>query len=189
MTVSQGLLPFQVELVDQAEPVTAHASLPLVVEALRSVIAAAGYRQLRDALGLRGWKTVRRHVESLVLLVVAGGEHLSDLEVLRADAGLAIMLGGSISSPAQAKDFLYRFHQDIDGRPLSDEDDAILSVVGQAQIRPEGPGRAALGDLVGAVVEALQAEAPRTTATLDVDATLVASRKAQALRSYEGYRA
>lgn len=189
MAVAQGLLPFQVELVEKAEPVTAYAALPLVVEALRAVVAVAMYRQLRDALGYRSWKAVRRHVESLVLLVVAGGEHLSDLEVLHADAGLAVMLGGSISSPAQAKDFLYRFHQHDDGRPLSDEDDAALSVVGQAQIRPEGPVLAAEADLVSVVVEALQAEAERTTATLDVDATLVASRKVQALRCYEGYRA
>lgn len=189
MTVAQGLLPFQVELVEKAEPVTAYAALPLVVEALRAIVAVAMYRQLRDALGYRSWKAVRRHVESLVLLVVAGGDHLSDLEILRADAGLAVMLGGSVSSPAQAKDFLYRFHQHADGRPLSDEDDAVLSVAGQAQIRPEGPGLTALVELTDAVVKALQAESPRPTATLDVDATLVASRKVQALRSYEGYRA
>jgi len=62
-------------------------------------------------------------------------------------------------------------------------------VVGKAQIRAEGPGLVALADLVDDVVQALQAERPMTTATLDVDATLIASRKAEALRCYEGYRA
>lgn len=189
MTVAQGLLPFQVHLVEEAEPVTAYAAAPLVVEALRAVVATARYRQLRDDLGYRSWKVVRRHVESLVLLIVCGGVHISDLEVLRADAGLAVMLGFKLSSPSQAKDLLYRFHQHADGRPLDDADDARLSVVGQAQIRAEGPGLVALADLVDDVVDALQAERPRSRATLDVDATLVASRKAQALRSYEGYRA
>ena len=103
MIVAQGLLPFQVRLVEEAEPVTAYAAAPLVVEALRAVVTTARYRQLRVALGYQSWRAVRRHVESLVLLVVCGGEHLSDLEVLRADAGLAVMLGFELSSPSQAK--------------------------------------------------------------------------------------
>lgn len=52
MTGAQGLLPFQVELVDHAESVTAYAAVPLVVEALRAVIATARYRQLRADVGL-----------------------------------------------------------------------------------------------------------------------------------------
>jgi len=189
MTVAQGLLGFHVELTDKAEPVTAYAALPLVVETLRACIAVARYRQLRDALGYRSWRAVRRHIESLVVLVASGGEHMSDLEVLRADKGLEVMLGGRLSSPSQVKDFLYRFHQHADGRSLGEADDAELSVVGKAQIRAEGPGLVALADLVDDVVQALQAERSMTTAPLDVDATLIASRKAEALRCYEGYRA
>lgn len=188
MSVAQGLLSFQVELIERAEPVTAHAMTPLVVEALRAVVPTTRYRQLRDALGYTNWKVVRRHLESLVVLVVSGGEHLSDLEVLRADRGLEVMLETPLSSPTQAKDFLYRLHQASDGRPLTDDDDARLSVPGMAQIRPDGPGLRVLAALLDDVVGAVQTDRPRTTATLDIDATLVESHKVEALPTYEGFR-
>ena len=186
MTVSQGLLPFHIQLTEDADPVTAYAGLPLVLEGLRAVIASARYRALRDGLGYQGWKVVRRHTESLVLLVVAGGEHISDLDTLRADAGLERLLGFRLSGTSAAKDFLYRFHQKPDGQPLTPEDDAQLSVKGTAQIRPEGPGLLVLETMVLDVVEALQFVRPRTRATLDVDATLVEAIKKTTLKAYEG---
>jgi hypothetical protein len=86
------------------------------------------------------------------------------------------------------KDFLYRFHQAEDGRQLNDEDDAVLSVVGTAQIRSEGPGLEALSGLVGAVTSAAQRHEQRRRATLDVDATIIEAHKQQALVAYEGTR-
>jgi len=188
MPLSQRLLPFKIELLDKPETVTAHAGLPLVLEALRAVIPTARWRELRDALGFGNWKVVRRHTESLVLLVAAGGEHLSDLAVLRGDAGLEKLLGFRLSSPAVAKDFLYRFHQDAHGRLLMREDDLVLSVKGKATIRDEGPGLRALEACVLEIVTALQAANPRTTATLDVDATIIEAHKELALVAYEGTR-
>jgi len=188
MLLSQRLLPFKLELVNDAETVTAHAGLPLVIEALRASVTSSTWRGVRDALGYSGWKVVRRHAESLVLLVAAGGEHISDLDVLRGDAGLERMLGFRVSSPSQAKDFLYRFHQDKDGRPLGREDDLGLSVKGTATIRDEGPGLRALERLMLDVVSALQVAHPQTTATLDVDATIVEAHKELALVAYEGTR-
>jgi len=58
---------------------------------------------------------VRRHVESAVVLIAAGGECVDDLAHLRADPGLSSLLGFELSSPTQMKDFLYRFHQAEDG--------------------------------------------------------------------------
>jgi hypothetical protein len=188
MSLSQHLLPFKIELLNEPEAVTAHAGLPLVLEAMRAAIPAARYRELRDALGYENWKVARRHVESLILLVCAGGEHLSDLAVLRGDAGLEKLVGFRMSSPSQAKDFLYRFHQHADGRPLAREDDLGLSVVGTATIRDEGPGLRALEACMLDLVAALQSARPRTTATLDVDATIIEAHKELALLAYEGTR-
>ncbi len=186
MAVSQGLLPFQLALTKKRDFVTAYAGLPVVYEAMLAVIATSLYRELRDALGYRSWKVVRRHVASLVLLIAAGGEHLSDLSVLRGDHGLGKLVGFRPSSPTQAKDFLYRFHQGLDGHRLTPEEDAELSVKGHATIRPEGPGLQILELLLRSVVEALQASSPKRRATLDVDACIVAANKKQALKAYEG---
>jgi len=186
MPVSQGLLPFHIQLTEKPDLVTAYAGLPLVLEALRATLATTRWRELRDALGYQSWKVVRRHAESLVLLVCAGGEHISDLETMRADVGLEALIGFRLSGTSTAKDFLYRFHQRADGTALTPEDDKTLSVKGTAQIRAEGPGLCTLEAMVLDVVEALQLTRPRTRATLDADATILEAHKQAALMAYEG---
>lgn len=186
MSVSQGLLPFDLDLTKKRDFVTAYAGLPVMFEAMLAVIAISLYRELRDALGYKSWKTVRRHLASLVLLIVAGGEHISDLAVLRADGGLEKLIGFQQSSPTQAKDFLYRFHQGLDGHLLTPEEDTELSVKGRATIRPEGPGLQILELLVRRVAEAIQAKDPKRRVTVDVDACIVEAKKKQALMAYEG---
>ena len=188
MSIHQGLLPYKLEIADEPETITAYAGLPLVIETAMAVFPNKAWRGLRDALGYRSWKVVRRHMLSLVGLVAAGGEHVSDLATLRADLGLRIVLGFKLSSPTQVKDFLYRFHQAEDGRLLTDEDDDLLSVRGKAQIRLEGPGLQSLDAMLGRVVRAVQAIRPRTRATLDVDASIIEAHKKRALRAYEGTR-
>jgi hypothetical protein len=188
MRIAQGLLHFKIELVEKAESVTAHAGLPLLVEAFLAVTPSKALRPLRKALGYRTVTTVRRHLVSLLALIAAGGEHLSDLDTLRGDAGFCTLLGFTPSSPTQAKDFLYRFHQAEDGRPLDGEDDDLLSVRGKAQIRPEGPGLRALDGLVMRVVEAVHRRAEQTRATIDVDASIIEAHKKRALVAYEGTR-
>jgi hypothetical protein len=188
MAIPQGLLPFKIELVKKAESVTAHAGLPLLVEAFLAVTPSKALRPLRKALGYRTVTTVRRHLLSLVALIAAGGEHLSGLDTLRGDAGFCTLLGFKPSSQTQAKDFLYRFHQAEDGRLLTGEDDDLLSMRGKAQIRPEGPGLRALEGLVLRVVEAVQHRVERTRATIDVDASIIEAHKKRALVAYEGTR-
>lgn len=188
MGVSQGLLPFKTELIDRAETVTAHAGLPLLVETALAVFPSKALRPLRDALGYRSLGTVRRHLLSLATLVAAGGDHLSDLATLRADTGLTTLLGFEPSSPTQAKEFLYRFHQAEDGRFLGDADDDLLSVRGEAQVRPEGPGLRALEGLVRRVVDAVHRRTGHSRATLDLDASIVEAHKQRALDAYDGTR-
>ena len=186
MKISQGLLPFKIALVDDPLDVTAYGGLPLVIEAMRLILDKRFYKRLRDALGYQGHRVVRRHLESLVALVVAGGSCIDDLATLRADPGLRKLLGYTPSSPTQAKEFLYLFHQAEDGKPLIPEDDGELSVKGVATIRPEGPALRRLDEMVGEVVRRLQALQPRHRATLDIDATIIAALKRYALKAYEG---
>ena len=186
MRVLQRILPFKIEVTSTKIRACARAGLPLVLEGLRAIVPRSTYRRLARALGYRGWKVVRRHLESLVLLIADGGDCIADLEQLRADGGLRRLIGFKISSPTQGKEFLYAFHQTENGRRLSDEDDRQLSVVGQANIRPEGPGLVLLAEFVGNIVRQVQAHAQQLRATLDVDATIIEAFKAAALRAYEG---
>ena len=187
MPERQGLLPFEIDSAPK-DGVTAHAGLPLIVETLRALYPRRAWRSLATALGYRKRRTVRRHLESVVSLIVAGGECVDDLERLRSEDGLERLLGFRLSSPTQAKDFLYRFHQGEDGSALDPQDDARLSEVGHAQIRPEGPGLVALFGMVREVVRRAATRGTGTRATLDVDATLVEAHKSGALRTYEGFR-
>ena len=186
MKVTQSLLPFKIELTERPDPVTAHGGLPVVMEAILATIHKSLYRELRDALGYGNWKAIARHLWSLILLVVAGGDHLSDLDALRADKGLEKLLGFKISSPSQVKEILYAFHQDRPGHPLTAEQDAELSRAGKAQIRPEGPALMLLDEFTRLVMNAIQTAHPRATATLDVDATIIEAHKKTALKAYEG---
>ncbi len=187
--IARGVLSFKLEVVDSPRSdVTAYAGLPLVLEQARVTLRPKLYRELRDVLGYKSTRTARRHLESLLVLIAAGGDCLDDLRTLRADPGLCSLVGFELSSPTQAKDFLYRFHQEEDGRPLSAERDAELSRVGAAQIRGEGPGLCALQQLVAAVTARLQRVNPCDCATLDVDATIVEADKRSALVAYEGTR-
>lgn len=187
MTIRQGLLPFEFDA-DATGNATAYAGLPLIVEALRAVVGRRECRRLRRALKYRTWKGARRHLETLLCLIAAGGDYIDDVDRLRADVGLQQLLGFELSSSTALKQFLYRFHQSADGEPLTSRDDAELSVAGRAQIRQEGPALQVLKDFVGAVVARMQARQPQARATLDVDATIARAHEKQALVCYEGTR-
>jgi len=187
--VAHGVLSFKLEVTEgRRSDATAYAGVPLVLEQARVALPSKLYRELRDALGYKSTPTVRRHVESMLVLLAAGGDCIDDLRTLRADAGLRELVGFELSSPTQLKEFLYRFHQDEHGKSLTPEQDAELSQVGKAQIRPEGPGLRALTRFVAAIVERVQKLRPRDRATLDVDATIVEADKRRALVAYEGTR-
>ncbi|GEM_PF-178613 len=193
MKVSHPLLPFKIKTTPKELNVTAHGGLPLVLEVLRTAVPRSNYKELAKALGYKGWKVLSRHAESLILLIVAGGDCLDDLKILRGDTALQRLLGFTISSATQAKDFLYRFDQTADGKKLSKDESASLSVQGTANIRDEGPGLRILAKILRHIVRMVYRRmvhwkrAP-TTATLDLDATVVAGAKSTALYCYEGFR-
>lgn len=189
--LTQGILPFKTQGVKLKFDVTAYAGLPVVIEAMRSIFSRKCYTELagalRGAYGHKvGWETTRRHLESLVVLIAAGGDCIDDLQRLRNDRGLCSLLDFEVSSPTRAKEFLYAFHQSEDGRPISPEEDACLSRHGEARIRGEGPGLKVLGKFLQRVVRRLQELRQQEQATLDIDATIVAAAKKAALKAYEG---
>lgn len=146
--VPKPFLPFKLEMTLKELNVTSHGGLPHVLEVIRFALDRRTLKNLAKSLGYRSWKTVRRHLESLLLLIAAGGDCIDDLTTLRGDKGLEKLLGFRLSSPSAAKEFLYAFDQDEKGRRLSPEESASRSVQGTAVIREEGPALKILRELV-----------------------------------------
>lgn len=177
MGISESVLPFKLELSDDSKSkVTAFAGLPVVIEALRAAVPDTSMERLAKTLGYGHADTARRALESLVLLMAQGGDCIDDVRVLRADSGLSALLGFTPLSPAQLKDFLYRFG---DGRKIDRQPGAAL-------LPAPSTGLQALAKINDAVIQAAQVQIPYHRATVDVDATIVEAHKKEALMAYEG---
>lgn len=119
-------------------------------------------------------------VEAFVLLSALGGECLDDFTHLRGDAGLAAMLGYTLPAAPTARQWLDRFHE---------EDLLAERPVQGSFIPPESRWLAALGAVVEHSVRTyVSGVQPGLEVTLDVDAHLVETSKAEALPTYQGFR-
>jgi hypothetical protein len=178
MTLRSGRLPFQAQLVDTPAAVTAHAGLPLVIEAFRGLgLARAAREHVQFKQRLRGYAEATC-VETLVALLAAGGECVDDVRVLQADEGLKRLWGKpALPSAETLRSFLNRFH---------DEAAVAARVEHTAYIPPDSAGLRGLAAVQLQLLRSLQQRAPQTHATLDVDATVIASDKRTALPVYEG---
>jgi hypothetical protein len=163
------------------EESTAFAGVGLLVEVYRQ--AGVGTVAERVLPGKRSSKGLKQEqmVESFVLLSALGGECLEDMERLRQDQGLAALLEYTPPAPETARQWLDRFH----------EEELMAQRPAQGSFLPaESAGLAGLREVnrrvVGAYVEAVQ---PERVVTLDVDAHLVETAKAEAKVCYEGYKA
>jgi hypothetical protein len=160
---------------------TAFAGAGLLVELYResgvSSMAERTLPQKESGKGLRQWQMV----ESFVLLSALGGECLDDMRRLREDGGLAALLGYRPPASETARQWLDRFHD----QELMSERPA------QGSFLPaESSGLAGLREVNKRVIQAyVEAVKPNKEVTLDVDAHLVETSKANAQYCYDGYKA
>jgi len=203
--MAQGVLPFQYKEQVQNSGMTALGGLPAYLD----LAQAAGLRdairrhlQIRDAGG-QGWND-EQIVMSLVLLNLVGGDCVADLERLEADAGLCRVVRRieHHGLPRKERRLLERRWRRERTRTFSTAS-PVFRYLGafhdseQERHRPGGtafiPARnghlQALGRVNRDFVGFVQSRSMQRSATLDMDATLVQSDKAQALYCYEGYRA
>lgn len=144
-----------------------------------------GLREVADKiLPAKGSSKGLKHgqmAESFVLLSALGGECIDDMKRLRDDEGLAGILGYQPPAPETARQWLDRFHDEVMmiGQPLQG-----------SFIPPESKSLVGLNELnrrvIWAYVENLK---PGREVTLDVDAQLIETNKANARYCYEGYKA
>jgi len=131
--------------------------------------------------------TVGQKVEALILLHIAGGDCMQDIERLRRDSGLSKILGYRVPGQRCVADFLESFH-DIElieqARELAHRSNQ-LSFIPEETPALSGLGRV-LSGLVHAYTSTLSSSVKR--ATIDQDATTIESSKRQAQYTYEGTR-
>ena len=120
-------------------------------------------------------------VESFVLLSALGGDCVDDMKRLRDDAGLAAILGYRPPAPETSRQWLDGFHDDalLEGQPLQG---SFIPAESQPLAGLREINRRALW----AYVEATK---PGWEVTLDVDAQLIETNKANARCCYDGYKA
>jgi hypothetical protein len=182
--MSQGLLPYTVEVVPDGAGVTGRAGLPLVLEALRALgldEAIAQHVRVRER---QSGYTETEKVEALILLLAAGGDCLDDIAVLQADGGLGRLLGRRLPSADTLRHFLYACHDDA----LIQQAQAQRPAGQVAYIPAENAALQGLARVNTALVHRVAAEGKSTTATLDHDATIQESHKREALPHYQGGR-
>ncbi len=178
-------LPFQLDPEPATEMLTSYGGVPLVVQAFRSLgLPQAIEQHVRIKQRERGYDE-STFIESFVILNAVGGECLEDFEQLRADAGLAELIGHGMPSPEAARNFLYEFHED--------------AKIEEAQLRLKGEEKAYIPEetvaLQGLAAVNRQAIAEmgrrcpdQKLATVDQDAKIIESRKREAKSTYEGSR-
>lgn len=202
--MAEGLLPFQYEVEKTSGGMTALAGLPTYLElahlmGLRRLIL--DHVQARN--GNRGW-TDDQMIMSLVLLNPAGGTCVEDIRVLEGDEGFCRVLRevdfyGRSSSERRAvkrhcrkdrtrtlpsvtaiREYLELFHNPEEEQYRRPHEAFIPAPSGLLT---------ALVLLNGAFAAAMQRRSPQTTATLDMDATLVETFKKAAAYCYKKFKA
>jgi hypothetical protein len=187
----QGVLPYKYEEEKKPAGMTSLAGLPLYVDL---AVALGVPKSIEHHLVFRpsqGW-TDSQIVFSLMLLALAGGDCVDDLKVLEADEGFCRILeriepevscarwrkGRSRTIPSPSAVFRY----------LSAFRTNEASMKGIASV-PRTPALTGLIQVDQDMIASIQRMSPASTATLDIDATLVETHKRDALFSYEGYKA
>ena len=163
------------------EEVTPWAGVSLLIELGRKCGAMEAAKRVLPPKKLPKGLTEDGMVESFVVLSALGGECIDDMEQLRQDKGLSVILGYTPPASETARQWLDKFHDEelMAGRPLQG-----------SFLPPESSRLAGLKEVnrgvIGAYVEAVR---PGWDVTFDIDAQLVETSKANALYCYEGYRA
>jgi len=200
----QGALPFKYEKETTASGMTAFAGLPAYLD----LAHVMGLSRMADCyLGLRsdsqGW-TDGQMIQALILLNLAGGDCVEDLKILETDEGLRCIMEASLTCGMkrnESRAFERRWRKKR--KRVTPSDSAVFrylnafhdsswdaeQVYGRSWIPKDWGALAGFSKMNAAMLAFAQRNAPATTATLDMDATLVETHKHEALCSYKGFKA
>lgn len=200
----QGILSFQYEAERTIKGMTAAAGLPLYMELAHVLGMVESIRtRLTARTGTQGW-TDTQVVMAIILLNLAGGDCVEDLERLEADEGFCALLRRAELNGlprAQRRELERRWRKER--RRAVPSQTAVFRYLeyfhDPAQEASRLPGKAfiptpnehlqALRQVNRDFLAFLQSRLPQEVATFDLDATLIEVFKAGALASYKGFKA
>jgi len=200
--MAQGALPFKYEVEERKSGMTSLAGLPAYLE----LGHVAGLRKsIERHIGVRrqsqGW-TDAQVVTALMMLNLAGGDSVDDLQVLEFDEGFCKVVRQvehygvsrrerrqlerrwrkerqrSLPSASAVFRYLSAFH---------DAKQEQLRVPGKAFIPASNAHLKGFAKVNAEFISFLQSKKSVSTATLDMDATLIETTKSTALYGYKGY--
>lgn len=200
--MSQRSLPFQYRAEKNNSGLTGFAGLPLYVELCRQS-GFVEYIEQTMKTKIRGW-TDAEMILSLMMLNIAGGDCITDIDCLERDGGFRTLLmqfathamkrkerrtyerrwrktkNRGLPSTAAIHRYLSQFH--------SSEEEAKRQECTAFIPLPNDKLKALIG-LNQLLITSIQKHSPSTTATLDQDATLTSTHKRNALYCYKGFKA
>lgn len=203
MSSKQGVLSYRIEGEPTRTDLTGLAGLAPHMDLACASGLLESIRRNMNACGEQGW-TDAQVVMSLILLNLAGGDCVDDLDQLESDAGLGKLVrwcenhglsrgirremtkrwrkgrSRSVVSPSAARRFLAVFH---------DERQEKLRKPGTALIPKANANLLGLRKTNAEFVGWVQRVSRQVFATLDLDATLVETSKSDALYCYKQFKA
>jgi hypothetical protein len=200
--VAQGVLGFQYESDSSNAGMTSLAGLPLYLDLIHASGLGKAIGQHMRVAGTQGWLDIQM-VLAVIFLNLAGGDCVEDLERLETDSGFAAILQAierDLLSRAERRSLKARWRR---ARERAVPSPSALSGWLERFHDPAGPKAVAGSAFIPAVTEELQGlwrvnqvllgfiqtHQPVTSATLDMDATLIETHKCDALPCYKGFKA
>ncbi len=202
MIITNNSLPFQYISEKKLSGMTGFSGLPLYLE-LATKIGLAKNIEQSLCLKKRGWSDTEI-ILSLIMLNLAGGDCISDIDRLEEDIGLRTLIMRSSMhgmSRKERRDYEKRWRiKKKRGAPCNSAIHRYLSkfhspeeekkrIKNKAFIPAPNSSLQAIIGLNRTLIESIQQCSPFTQATLDQDATLISTNKNNAFHCYKGYRA
>jgi hypothetical protein len=201
--MAQGVLPYQYEPERNDTGMTSLAGLPTYLDLSHAIgLWKSIEKNLQGRKNSQGW-TDSQMVMSFVLLNLAGGDCMGDLDVVDKDEGFGRLLRRienhglsrkerrkldsrwrkekkrSVPSPSAGFRYLSLFH-DAEQEKLRKSHKAFIPA---PNLYLQG-----LPEINRDMIRFLQSHRPQDVATLDMDATLVETTKADSLHCYKGFK-
>ena len=175
MNIEQTVFPFKLEMEKNDSSVTSFGGLPLFNEMFHQLKLP---KEIERHLNLKasGW-TESEIIETIGAMVIAGGEHMSDVDMLLQDKAYQKIIRKKKGLPgAKAIERFLKFFTDDRTKPEE----------AKAWIIPENKNLKKLGKVSKYLAKKLLKAARLNIATLECDATISFSHKVDAYKTYKG---
>jgi hypothetical protein len=200
--LAQGLLDFQYEADSSSHGLTSLAGLPVYLDLIKASGLGAAIRQHVRAAGGQGWLDIQM-VLAVIFLNLSGGDCVDDIERLEGDSGFSAILRAiehDLLTRAERRSLKSRWRRKrerVTPSPsavlgwLERFDDAASpkAAAGTAFIPAVTEELRGLWRVNQVLLEFQQEHQPATSATLDMDATLIETHKRDALFCYKKFKA